>query len=86
MLTELELEGIIGELEITMSEMFPEVSITNYVKEVEGSIIVHLSTPNDDISDIEEELASKSAELETEYDCEFIFVVKNVYLDNPPAE
>ena len=86
MLTELELEGIIGELEITMSEMFPEVSITNYVKEVEGSIIVHLSTPNDDISDIEEALASKSTELETEYDCEFIFVVKNVYLDNPPAE
>ena len=86
MLTELELEGIIGELEITMSEMFPEVSITNYVKEVEGSIIVHLSTPNDDISDIEEALAPKSAELETEYDCEFIFVVKNVYLDNPPAE
>ena len=86
MLTELELEGIIGELEITMSEMFPEVSITNYVKEVEGSIIVHLSTPNDDISDIEEELASKSAELETEYDYEFIFVVKNAYLDNPPAD
>lgn len=86
MLTELELEGIIGELEITMSEMFPDVSITNYVKEVEGSIIVHLSTPNDDISDIEGELASKSAELETEYDCEFIFVVKNENLDNPPAE
>ena len=86
MLTELELEGIIGELEISMSEMFPEVSITNYVKEVEGSIIVHLSTPNNDIPDIEEELASKSAELDTEYDCEFIFVVKNEYLDNPPIE
>lgn len=86
MLTEIELEGIIGELEISMSEMFPEVSITNYVKEVEGSIIVHLSTPNNDIPDIEEELASKSAELDTEYDCEFIFLVKNENSDDPPAE
>ncbi|MCH7955141.1 MAG: hypothetical protein IIC40_05290 [Candidatus Marinimicrobia bacterium] len=86
MLTEIELEGIIGELEIAMSEMFPEVSITNYVKEVEGSIVVYLSTPNDDIPEIEEELASKSAELDTEYDCEFIFVVKNEYIDNASTE
>ena len=86
MLTEIELEGIIGELEIAMSEMFPEVSITDYVKEVEGSIVVYLSTPNDDIPEIEEELASKSAELDTEYDCEFIFVVKNEYIDNAPTE
>ncbi len=86
MLTEIELEGILGELEIAMSEMFPEVSITNYVKEVEGSIVVYLSTPNDDIPEIEEELASKSAELDTEYDCEFIFVVKNEYIDNAPTE
>ena len=86
MLTEIELEGILGELEIAMSEMFPEVSITNYVKEVEGSIVVYLSTPNDDLPEIEEELASKSAELDTEYDCEFIFVVKNEYIDNAPTE
>lgn len=86
MLTEIELEGIIEELEIAMSEMFPEVSITNYVREVEGSIVVYLSTPNDDIPDIDEELASKSAELDTEYDCEFIFVVKNEHIDNPPTE
>ena len=86
MLTEIELEGIIGELEIAMSEMFPEVSVTNYIKEVEGSIVVYLSTPNDDIPEIEEELASKSAELDTEYDCEFIFVVKNEYIDNAPTE
>ena len=86
MLPEIELEGIIGELEIAMSEMVPEVSITNYVKEVEGSIVVYLSTPNDDIPEIEEELASKSAELDTEYDCEFIFVVKNEYIDNASTE
>ena len=86
MLTEIELEGIIGELENSMSEIFPEVGITDYVREVEGVIVVYLATPNDDISEIEEELASKSAELDMEYDCEFIFVVKNEFLDNPPTE
>ena len=86
MLTEIELEGIIGELENAMSEMFPDVSITDYVREVEGAIVVYLATPNDDISEIEEELAPKSVELDMEYDCEFIFVVKNEYLDDPPAE
>ena len=86
MLTEIELEGIIGDLENSMAEMFPEVSITNYVREVEGSIVVYLATPNDDISEIEEELASKSVELDMEYNCEFIFVVKNEYLDNPSTE
>ena len=86
MLTEIELEGIIGELENAMSEMFPEVGITDYVREVEGAIVVYLATPNDDISEIEEELASKSAELDMEYDCEFIFVVKNEFLDNPQTE
>ena len=86
MLTEIELEGIIGELENSMSEMFPDVSITNYVKEVEGAIVVYISTPNDDISEIEEELASKSIEIDTEYNCEFIFVVKNELLDDPTAD
>lgn len=86
MLTEIELEGLIGELGISMSEMFPDVSITNYVREVEGSIVVYLSTPNDDVSDIDEELATKSAELDAEYNCEFIFVVKNESFDNPPPD
>ena len=86
MLTEIELEGIIGELENAMSEMFPDVSITNYVREVEGAIVVYISTPNDDISEIEEELASKSIEIDTEYNCEFIFVVKNELLDDPAAD
>ena len=86
MLTEIELEGIIGELENSMSEMFPDVSITNYVKEAEGAIVVYISTPNDDVSEIEEELASKSIEIDTEYNCEFIFVVKNELLDDPAAD
>ena len=86
MLTEIELDGIIGEFEIAMSEMFPEVTLTNYVKEVDGTIVVYLSTLKDDVSEIEEELASKSAELDMEYDYEFIFVVKNELLDNPPIE
>ncbi len=86
MLTEIELEGIIGDLKNSMSEMFPEVSITNHIREAEGSIVVYLTTPDDDISEIEEELATKSVELDTEYDCEFIFVVKNENSDDPYSD
>ena len=86
MLTEIELEGIIGELENSMSEMFPDVNITNHVRELEGAIVVYLSTPNDDVAEIEEELTSKAVEIDTEYNCEFIFVVKNELLDDLSAD
>ena len=76
-MTEFELEGIIGDLELGLSEMFPDASIINYVKEVDGTIVVEIGTPNNDVVEIEEELASKSTELDSDYDYEFIFVVRD---------
>ena len=86
MITEIELQGIIQELEIAISEMFPDASITNVTKEIDASIVIEVTTPNDDIAEIEEEFASKSAELATDYDYDFIFVVRNETSDNSTDE
>ena len=77
MITEIELQGIIQELESAISEMFPDATITNVTKEIDASIVIEINTPNDDIPEIEEEFASKSAELSVDYDYEFIFVVRS---------
>ena len=77
MITEIELQGIIQELESAISEMFPDATITNVTKEIDASIVIEIITPNDDIPEIEEEFASKSAELSVDYDYEFIFVVRS---------
>ena len=77
MITEIELQGIIQESESAISEMFPDATITNVTKEIDASIVIEIITPNDDIPEIEEEFASKSAELSVDYDYEFIFVVRS---------
>ena len=86
MITEIEMEGIIQELESAISEMFPDATITNVTKEIDTSIVIEINTPNDDIPEIEEEFASKSAELSVDYDYEFVFVVKNESSDDSPDE
>ena len=86
MITEIELQGIIQELESAISEMFPDATITNVTKEIDASIVIEIITPNDDIPEIEEEFASKSAELSVDYDYEFVFVVKNESSDDSPDE
>ena len=77
MITDIELEGIIHELEASFSEMFFETKVLNFVKEVDGSIVVEVRTSADGLEDVEEELAAKAAELHSEYDYEFIFIVRS---------
>lgn len=77
MITDIELEGIIHEIEASLSEMFTETKILSFVKEVDGSIVVEVRTTEEGIEDIEEELAAKAAELHSEYDYEFIFIVRS---------
>lgn len=77
MITDIELEGIIHEIEASLSEMFFETKILSFVKEVDGSIVVEVRTTEEGIEDIEEELAAKAAELHSEYDYEFIFIVRS---------
>ena len=86
MITEIELQGIIQELESAISEMFPDATIINVTKEIDASIVIEINTPNDDIPEIEEEFATKSAELNVDYDYEFIFVVRNESSDDSAVE
>ena len=77
MITDIELEGIIHEIEASLSEMFSETKVLSFVKEVDGSIVVEVRTTEEGVEDIEEELAAKAAELVSEYDYEFIFIVRS---------
>jgi len=76
-ITDIELEGIIHEIETSLSESFFGTKVLNIVKEHDGSIVVELTTSSEAVDDVEEELAAKATELHSEYDCEFIFVVRN---------
>ena len=77
MITDIELEGIIHEIEASLSEMFSETKVLSFVKEVDGTIVVEVRTTEEGVEDIEEELAAKAAELVSEYDYEFIFIVRS---------
>jgi len=75
--TEIELQGIMHELESALSEIFSGTRVINIVKEIDGSIVVEIVTSAEALEDVEEELAAKAAELHSEYDHEFIFVVRS---------
>ena len=77
MITDIELDGIIHEIEASLTEMFSETKVLNFVKEVDGSIVVEVRTSAEGLEDVEEELAAKAAELHSEYDYEFIFIVRS---------
>ena len=78
MITDIELEGIIHEIETSLSESFFGTKVLNILKEHDGSIVVELTTSSEAVDDVEEELAAKATELHSEYECEFIFVVRDV--------
>ena len=77
MITDIELESIIHEMEATLTEMYSGTKVLSIVKELDGSIVVEVRTSSEALDDVEEELAARAAELHSEYDYEFIFVVRN---------
>jgi len=76
-ITDIELEGIIHEMEASLSETFSGTKVLSFVKEIDGSIVVEVRTTSESLEDVEEELATLAAELHSEYDYEFIFIVRS---------